>query len=132
MGQAVDGVKLATNVVLASGLEEVLDRGVSLVNTAKDLGGLNLPGEHGVSNPSTRVLAIRHEVLGNLLVGLVDVIDRQDSEVAVVTQIAQSNADASLEADLVDGVLVDVQSNGHGKESTARQTVLLDNSAARC
>ena len=45
MRQAVDGLQLASNVILGSSPKKVLDCGVSLVNAAKDFGSLKLPGK---------------------------------------------------------------------------------------
>tara|TARA_R110002003_G_scaffold202_10_gene15724 strand:- start:8922 stop:9542 length:621 start_codon:yes stop_codon:yes gene_type:complete len=78
--QAVNRLELSTNVVLLRSVEKVLDRWVLLV-AAKDLLGLLL------------------------LVWLVYVVDGDDGEVAVVTEVAQRNARARLYAHLLDCLL---------------------------
>jgi hypothetical protein len=101
--QAVNGLKLTTNVELLGGVEEVLDTRVSVIIAAKDL-------------------------LGFVdLVRSVDVLDSQDSEVSVVTEVAEGNASTSLEAELVDISLVDIEVDGHGEESSISKTVVLNN-----
>lgn len=63
----------------------------------------------------------------NLLVGLVDVVDGEDGQAAVVSQIAQSDPGAGLEAQLVNLLLVDIQGDGHGEEGAIGQTEGLNN-----
>jgi hypothetical protein len=98
--QAVNSLKLAAHVELVRSVEEVLDCRMRLVVGAKDVGGLLD------------------------LVGSVDVFDGDDGEVAVVAEVAQRNARAGLDAYLIDGLLRDIESDGHGKEVAIGETVL--------
>lgn len=101
--ETVDGLKLTTNVELLSGVKEVLDTGVSVIVAAKDLLGL-------VD-----------------LVRSVDILDSQDSKVSVVTEIAESDASTSLDTELVDLGLVNIEVDRHGEEGAVSETVVLDN-----
>lgn len=103
MLETVDGLKLTTNVELLSGVKEVLDTGVSVIVAAKDLLGL-------VD-----------------LVRSVDILDSQDSKVSVVTEIAESDASTSLDTELVDLGLVNIEVDRHGEEGAVSETVVLDN-----
>lgn len=76
----------------------------------------------------TRPLASLGKRRRSLLVGLVNVLDGEDGQVAVVAEIAQGYPGAGLERELVDGGLVDVQGDGHAKERATGEPVLLDNS----
>ena len=58
----------------------------------------------------------------SLLVSLVDVLDGEDGQTAVVSQIAQCDPGAGLDAELVNLLLVDIQSDGHGEEGAIGQT----------
>lgn len=62
----------------------------------------------------------------NLLVGLVDILNGEDSQTAVISQIAQSDLVAGLDAQLVDLLLVDIEGDGHGEEGAIGQTEVLD------
>lgn len=65
------------------------------------------------------------------LVGTVDVVDGQDGQVAIITEITQGNAGAGLELVLVDGLLVHVEGNGHGEDiAIGKATVLADTKKA--
>lgn len=61
-----------------------------------------------------------------VLVRLVDIIDRQDGEVAVVAEIAQGDAGAGLEAEFGDGFFRHIEGDGHGEEEAGSEAVLLD------
>lgn len=63
----------------------------------------------------------------NSLIGAVNVVNGQNSQVAVVTEIAQGNAGASLELVVVDDLLGHVEGNGHGEDMTIGQTAVLAN-----
>lgn len=67
----------------------------------------------------------------NSLVGLVDILDGQDSEVAVVAEVSQSDPLTGLEAELTDLVLGQVQGDGHGKKDAIGQAVLFDDTVSR-
>jgi len=66
-----------------------------------------------------------------LLVGLVNVVDGEDGQVAVVAEIAQRYPGAGLEGELVDGPLGDVERDGHAEEGATREAVLLDDSVTK-
>jgi hypothetical protein len=60
------------------------------------------------------------------LVGPVDILDGQDGEGAVVTEIAQGDTSTGLDAEVVDGLLGHVQVDGHAEEVAVDETVVLD------
>lgn len=66
--------------------------------------------------------------LRNVLVWLVDVLDRQDGQVAVITVVAQGKPGTGLDAEPLDLGLVDVERDGHAEEGAIGQTVVLDDS----
>lgn len=102
--QTVNGIELSSNVVVTGGVEEVLDSRVGLVVGTKDQ--LGLPG----------------------LVWLVNVINSDDGEVAVVSEVTESDASSRLRRNLVNGLLGDLETDGHGEEVAICKTVVLDDS----
>lgn len=58
----------------------------------------------------------------NSLVGTVDIINGQDSQVPVVTEVTQGNASAGLEVVVGDGLLGDIEGNGHREEVAIGKT----------
>jgi hypothetical protein len=118
--QPLDGLKLAADVELLGGVEEVLDAGVGVVVAAEDLNGLSDPA------PTVSMLSGPSLVEGRLLVGPVNVLDGQDGEGAVVTEIAQGDTSTGLDAEVVDGLLGHVQVDGHAEEVAVNETVVLD------
>jgi hypothetical protein len=66
------------------------------------------------------------------LVWLVDVLDREDGQVAVVAEIAQGDAAAGLEAQFLDLVAGEVECDGYAEEGAACEAVLLNDSGAQC
>lgn len=139
--QTVHCLQLATNVVLARGVVEVLDGRVLLIAT-EDLLGLESPVLISSQPASSNIYCccwaftgcpqrIWESLAANSLIGLVDVLDGQDGEVAVITEVPQSHPLAGRQAELVDLRLVQVEGDGHGEEKAVRQAVLLNNSVAR-
>lgn len=63
----------------------------------------------------------------NSLIGAVNIVNGQNGQVAVVTEIAQGNAGASLELVVVDDLLGHVEGNGHGEDIAIGQTAVLAN-----
>lgn len=63
--------------------------------------------------------------LGGSLVWLVDVLDREDGQVAVVAEIAQGHACAGLEAESLDLLVGEVECDGDAEEGAVREAVLL-------
>lgn len=125
MLETADGLDLSTDVELAGSLVQVGNSRVLLV-TAKDLLGLELPVKEDVISGWSGGIAWRVGAQRkNSLVGPVDVVDGQDGQVAVVTEIAQGDALAALEAELINGLLRQVEGDGHGEESAIGETVLL-------
>jgi hypothetical protein len=106
MHQPVDGLNLSTNVELLSAVPQDLNPWVLLVTT-KDLLGLLV------------------------LVRPVHIVDGDNGEVAVVTEVAESNASGGLDAELVDGGLGDVEADGHREEVAIGQAVV-GNDTGRC
>lgn len=105
MLETADGLDLSTDVELAGSLVKVGNSRVLLV-TAKDLLGLELPVKEDVISGWSGGIAWRVGAQRkNSLVGPVDVVDGQNGQVAVVTEIAQGDALAGLEAELINGLL---------------------------
>lgn len=61
------------------------------------------------------------------LVGAVDVVDGQDGQVAVITEIAQGETRAGLELELADGLLGGVEGDRHGENVAIGKTAVLAN-----
>lgn len=61
------------------------------------------------------------------LVGAVDVVNGQDGQVAVVTEVTQGNAGTGLELVVVDDLLADIEGDGHGEDvAISKAAVLAD------
>lgn len=65
------------------------------------------------------------------LVGLVDVLDGQDGQVAVIAEVSQGDPLAGLQAKLVNLGLGKIEGDGHGEKNAILEAVLLDNSVER-
>lgn len=128
MLETVDGLKLTTNVELLSGVKEVLDTGVSVIVAAKDLLGLVDP----VASVLASMPHVSRRCNDHVLVRSVDILDSQDSKVSVVTEIAESDASTSLDTELVDLGLVNIEVDRHGEEGAISETVVLDNARKLC
>ena len=63
----------------------------------------------------------------HILVRTVDVVNGQDSKVPVISEVAQGNARTGLEAVVVDGVLRDIEGDGHGEEVSIGQAFIFAN-----
>lgn len=61
----------------------------------------------------------------NSLVGAVDVVNGQDGQVTVVTEVTQSDASTSLELLLVDELLGSIEGDGHGENIAIGKAVVL-------
>ena len=105
--QALDGLDLAADVDVASGVVEVLDGRVGLV-----------------------AVGVEDELGLGLLVGPVDILDGQDADVAVVAVVTESDTGAGLETHALDLVLGKIEVNGHGEEVAVGETVVLANAEA--
>lgn len=123
MLQAVNSLELTTDVEVLGGREKVLDTGVGVVVAAEDQLGLLDP----VDSPLAPAPCSRSQ--SHLLVGLVDILDGEDGEVSLVAEISEGEAGARLDAQLVDGLLVDVQVDGHAEEGAVGEAVGLNNAA---
>jgi hypothetical protein len=65
----------------------------------------------------------------HILVWLVDILDRDDGQVSVIAEVAESNARPRLHASLFYRLLRKVKRDGHRKEVSICKTVLADNAA---
>lgn len=63
---------------------------------------------------------------------MVDILDSQDGEVSVVTEVAECDASTVLDSELVDLGLVDIKVDGHGEEGAISETVVLNNAGKLC
>jgi hypothetical protein len=141
--QPADSLQLTTDVVLASGVEKVLDGRVGLIVAAENLLGLENPVEKLPVSMRLIILpyllpmglcfhhSFQRLMYSNSLVRLVDVVDGQDGEVAVITEVSQGDLLAGLQAKVVDLCLGHVQGDGHGEKDAILETVLLYDSGAQ-
>jgi hypothetical protein len=63
----------------------------------------------------------------NVLIGLVDVLDRDDGQVAVVAEVAQGYPGAGLDSELIDLGLVHVERDGNAEEGAIGEAEVGDN-----
>lgn len=136
--QAVHGLQLTTDVVLSSGMIEVLDSRVRLIIGTEDLLGLKNPfGEITCQSndpkrkPTAQCDSAIFILWRNSLVGLVDVVDGQDRKVAVVPEVSQDDPLACFQAELIYVGLGHVKGDGHREENAIGQTILFHYSVAR-
>ena len=100
--QTVNGIDLATNVEVTSSSVQVLDGRVSLIVSTKDLDSLLL------------------------LVGAVDVVDSNDGQVAVISEVTEGDTGTRLCLDFVNCLLEDIKTDGHGEKVAVDKTVVVD------
>jgi hypothetical protein len=120
--QSVDGVDFAADVVFLYTAKEVLDCGMFLI-AAKDIFGLFLP-VHLLVLPSCLSS-------GLVLVWLVDVLDRDDGQVAVVSEVSERNASTRLHTELVNSLLRCIKCDGNAEEVAIREPAVADDSGRR-
>lgn len=118
----VDGVELSSNIELLGSVIKVANGRVLGVSTENLLGLL----DPTISQYMPNII-----IQQNLLVRFVDIIDSNNGQVAVVTEIPESDASASLDAELVNLGLRNVQSNGDREKETVGEADVLDNSMLR-
>lgn len=121
--ETVDGVELAADVELFGGVVQVADGGVLFV-AAEDLLGLLRSVVRRVSREPMIGIS-----LGCILVWLVDIVDSDNGQMAVIAEITKSNTLARLDANLVDLLLGDVEGNWHGEQGAVRKTHILDDTS---
>lgn len=119
--ESVYSIELSTNVELASGLVEVLDSWV-LDITAEDLLGL--------LRPVYLLDQANLQVAESLLVWPVDVVNGQNGEVTVVTEIAESDAGSCLDAEFLDRLLGEIEGDWHTEEVAICQAVVRNDAVA--
>jgi hypothetical protein len=102
VGGCLDGLDLATDVELLDAVAEVGDGGVGRVVGAEDFDSLVYT------------------------VGLVDVVNRDDSERLVVTRVPEGNASAWDDFEVVDVLLGDVQVDRDGEQDAVGETEVFD------
>lgn len=105
--QTVNGINLATNVKVTGSSVQVLDGRVSLIVGTKDLDSLLL------------------------LVGAVDVVDSDDGQVAVVSEVTEGDAGTGLCLDFVNRLLEDIKTDGHREQVAVDETVVVDHTVRR-
>lgn len=69
----------------------------------------------------------REAAFSDSLVRAVDIINGQNSKVAVVTEIAQCDTRPSLQAKIFDGFARGIESNGHGEKVAIGEAGFGDN-----
>lgn len=105
--QTVNGINLATNVEVTSSSVQVLDGRVSLIVGTEDLDSLLL------------------------LVRAVDVVDSDDGQVAVVSEVTEGDAGTGLCFDFVNRFLEDIKTDGHGEQVAVDETVVVDHTTLK-
>lgn len=105
MLQSVDGLDLSTNVKLLCSLVQVL-HGWVLWIAAKDL--------------------LRLKVL----IWLVNIVDSQDGQVAIITEIPKSQSGSWCNAVIGDSLLRDIESDGHGEDVSVEKAVVGNNTTS--
>ena len=100
--QTVNGIDLATNVEVASSSVQVLDGRMGLIVSTKDLDSLLL------------------------LVGAVDVVNSNDGQVTVISEVTEGDAGTGLCLDFVNCLLEDIKTDGHGEKVAVDKTVVVD------
>ena len=63
-----------------------------------------------------RIVGAQDLLVLELEVGLVEVLDSQDGKASVVSRVAEGDSSALLETELLDLLLRDIESDGHGEE----------------
>lgn len=137
MVQLVDSFNLATDIELLGGLVQVLDGRVLGVTTENQLTLLSPEiGEKKEDVSQTEARNIDLSILKifvcnafgpDSLIGTVDVINGQNGQVAVITEVTQSDPSTRLELVLVDHLLANIEGNGHGEDIAIRKTAVLTN-----
>lgn len=69
--------------------------------------------------------------IGNSLVGTVDVVNCQDGQVTVITEVTQGNAGTGLELVVVDNLLANVEGDWHGEDVAIGKTAVLTDTKHR-
>jgi hypothetical protein len=120
VGKFVNSFHLSSNVEFLDFCVEIYDGGVLFV-TSKD--------ELCFFRPSKRRSAcfIAEAAFKNSLVRAVDIINGQNSQVAVVSEVTQCDTRSSLQAELFDGFAGGVEGNGHGEKVAVGETGFGDN-----
>lgn len=67
----------------------------------------------------------------NSLVRAVDIVNGQDGQIAIVSEVAQGDAGAGLELAFVDNGLGHIQGDGHGEEVAVSETDIFANAERR-
>lgn len=96
---------------------------MGVVVAAEDQLGLLDP----VDSPLAQAPCSRSQ--SHLLIGLINILNGEDGEVSLIAEISEGDAGAGLDAQLVDGLLVDVQVDGHAEEGAVGEAVGLNNAA---
>jgi hypothetical protein len=99
--QSIDGVELSADIELLDGVVEVLDGGMLLIATEDLVGLLSL-------------------------VWLVDIVDGNDRKVAVIAEVAEGESTARSDLEAVNGLLRNIEVDGHGEEVAICKSVVLD------
>lgn len=66
---------------------------------------------------------------GCSLVRLVDIVDSQDGEVAIVAEVTESDASSWLDAEIFDSFFKRVEADGHTPKVAVCKAAVLDNAA---
>ena len=68
----------------------------------------------------------REEGYGNELVRLIYIVYGDDGQVAVIAEVPQGDASAEFDAELLDGVLVGIEADGHAEEVAICKSAVFD------
>lgn len=113
--ELVEGLDFASNVELFRFVVEVVYGGVGLVATKDFLSFLG----------SVLLIPIYKYITqetGELLVRTVDIVNGQNGQVPVISEVAQGDTRTGLEAIIGNGLLGDIEGDGHGEEVSISQT----------
>lgn len=100
--ELVDGLNLSSDVEFLNLVVEILDGRVLLITAKDQLGFLGL-------------------------VRAVDIVNGEDGQIAIVSEVSQGDAGAGLELAFIDNGLGHVQGDGHGEEVAVGETDIFAN-----
>lgn len=120
--QSPNGINLSSNVELVSSAEEVFHSRMFLIAAKNFLGFLG-PAEESIQSTSLHT--------GDLLVWLVNILDIDNGQIAVVTEVTQRNASTRFHTELLDQFWCDVEGDGHREEVSVCKAIVFHNAETR-
>lgn len=68
--------------------------------------------------------------MANILIRSIDIVDRDNGQMAVITEVTKSNTLTRHNVGLIDLLLSDIEGNRHGEQCTVRKTDVLDDTSS--